>query len=74
MYLAMNVYTRATFWGTFVTLVLLAGVLALDIWLMTELPSLQHGFGYAVLHLGMLGLFLKLLRLMFKGGPPSSKD
>jgi len=53
---------------------LLAGVLALDIWLMTELPSLQHGFGYAVLHLGMLGLFLKLLRLMFKGGPPSSKD
>ena len=63
----MNVYNRATGWGTFLTLVLLAGMLVLDVWLMGMLPILQHGLGYAVLQLGLLGVFLMGLRLIFRG-------
>jgi hypothetical protein len=64
----MNVYNRATGWGTFLTLVLLAGMLVLDVWLMGMLPTLQHGLRYAVLQLGLLGVFLIVLRLIFRGG------
>jgi len=64
----MNVYNRATGWGTFLTLVLLAGMLVLDVWLMGIFPILQHGLGYAVLQLGLLGVFLIALRLIFRGG------
>ena len=63
---AMNVYTRATGWGTFVTLVLFAGVLVLDVWLMDKLPILQHSLGYAMLQIVMVGVLLKALRLIFK--------
>lgn len=70
----MNVYNRATGWGTFTTLVLLAGVLALDVWLMDKLPILQHGLGYAMLQIGMVGLLLTVLRLIFRGGSPSTRD
>lgn len=68
MGVTMNVYNRATGWGTFLTLVLLAGMLVLDVWLMGMLPILQHGLGYAVLQLGLLGVFLMGLRLIFRGG------
>jgi hypothetical protein len=70
----MNVYNRATGWGTFVTLVLLAGVLALDVWLMDKLPILQRGVGYATLQIVMVGVLIGVLRLIFKGGSPSAKD
>ena len=63
----MNVYTRATLGGTFVTLVLLAGILALDMWLMSKFPDLQHGLGYILLQIAMLGVFLKVLYLIFNG-------
>ena len=68
MGVTMNAYNRATGWGTFLTLVLLAGMLVLDVWLMGMLPILQHGLGYAVLQLGLLGVFLMGLRLIFRGG------
>jgi len=70
----MNVYTRATGWGTFIALVLLAGVLVLDVWLMGELPILQHGLGYLMLQIGMVGVLLKALHLIFRGGSRSAKD
>ena len=47
----MNVYNRATGWGTFATLLLLAGVLVLGVWLMDKLPILRHGVGYAMLQI-----------------------
>ena len=64
----MNVYNRATGWGTFVALLVLAGTLVLDIWLLDKLPVLRHGFGYAVLQLGMVGLLITVLRVIFRGG------
>jgi len=67
MGVTMNAYNRATGWGTLLTLVLLAGMLVLDVWLMGMLPILQHGLGYAVLQLGLLGVFLMGLRLIFRG-------
>ena len=70
----MNVYNRATGWGTFITLVWFAGVLALDVWLLGELPVLQHGLGYAMLQIGMLAVFLAVLRLIFRGGSPFAKN
>ena len=70
----MNVYNRATGWGTFVTLLLLAAALVLDVWLMDKLPILQHGLGYAALQIVMVGVLLKALRLIFRGGSPSVKD
>jgi hypothetical protein len=70
----MNVYNRATTWGTFATLVLFAGMLVLDIWLMNELPILRHGLAYAMLQIAMVALLLKFLRLVFRGGSPSSKE
>jgi hypothetical protein len=70
----MNVYNRATGWGTFATLALFAGMLVLDIWLMNELPILRHGLAYAMLQIAMVALLLKALRLVFRGGSPSSKD
>ncbi len=66
----MNVYNRAAGWGTFITLVLLAGVLVLDVWLMDKLPILQHGSGYARLQIVMVAILLTLIRLIFRGGPP----
>ena len=63
----MNVYTRATLGGTFVTLILLAGTLALDMWLMSKFPDLQHGMGYILLQIAMVGLFLKVLYRIFNG-------
>ena len=68
MNVSNNVYNKATGWGTFLTLVLLVGILVLDVWLMGMLPILQRGLGYALLQLGMLGLFLTALRLIFRGG------
>jgi len=65
----MNVYNRATWWGTFTTLLLLGGVLVLDIWLMDKLPILRHGLGYAMLQVGMVGVLLGLIRLIFRDGP-----
>jgi hypothetical protein len=70
----MNVYNRATGWGTFATLVVLAGVLVLDVWLMDRLPILQHGLGYAVLQIIIVGVLIKVLRLVFRGRSPSPKD
>ena len=70
----MNVYNRATGWGTFVTLVLFAALLVLDVWLMGELPFLQHGLGYVVLQIGMIAVLLTVLRLIFRGGSPSAKN
>jgi hypothetical protein len=70
----MNVYNRATGWGTFVTLLLLAGVLILDVWIMDEVPILQHGVGYAMLQICMVGVVLTVLRLIFQGGSSSPKD
>ena len=70
----MNVYTRATFWGTATTLVLLAAVLALDVWVMSMLPSLQRGLGYLLLQAGMVWLLLKALRLIFPPATSSSED
>ena len=64
----MNVYNRATGWGAFVTLLLLAGVLVLDVWLMDKVPILEHGLGYAMLQIGMVGVLLTALRLIFRGG------
>ncbi|MDP8989215.1 MAG: hypothetical protein M3N41_03945 [Acidobacteriota bacterium] len=64
----MNVYNRATGWGTFTTIVLLAAVLALDVWLMDKLPILQHGMPYVILQAVMVGLLLKLIRLIFRRG------
>ena len=65
----MNVYNRATWWGTFTTLLLLGGVLVLDIRLMNKLPILRHGLGYAMLQVVMVGVLLRLIRLIFKAGP-----
>lgn len=70
----MNVYTRPTGWSTFVALVLFAGVLVLDVWLIGELPVLQHGLGYVMLQSAMVALLLKLLRLIFRDGSPPAKD
>jgi hypothetical protein len=70
----VNVYTRATGWGALVTLALLAGVLVLDVWLMSKLPILRHGVGYAMLQIGMVGLLLTALRLIFRGGSHPRKD
>ena len=70
----MNVYNRATGWGTVATLALLAGVLVLDVWLMDKLPILQHGLGYATLQIAMVAVLLIVLRLIFRGGSPSAKD
>ena len=70
----MNVYNRATGWGTFVTLVLFAAVMVLDIWLMEKLPSLQHGLKYALLQISMVGVLLKGLWLIFGGGSSSTPD
>jgi len=70
----MNVYNKATGRGTFATLVLLAGVLALDAWLMDELPILQHGLAYAMLQIAMVAILVKVLRLIFRGGSPPAKD
>ena len=70
----MNVYNRATGWGAFATIALLAAVLALDVWLMHKLPFLQRGLGYAMLQVVMVGLLLKAIWLIFKGGRPSAKD
>lgn len=70
----MNVYNRATGWGTFVTLVALAAVLVLDVWLLDRLPILQHGVGYAVLQIVMVGVLIKVLRLVFRGRSRSPKD
>lgn len=72
--MTMNVYNNATGWGTLITLVLLAGVLVLDVWLMGKLPILRHGLGYAMLQIGLVGVLLKVLRLIFRGGSPSAKD
>ncbi len=63
----MNVYNRATGWGTFTTLALLAGVLILDVWLMDKLPIVRHG--YAMLQVVMVGALLGLILLIFRGGP-----
>lgn len=70
----MNAYNRATGWGAFATLVLFAGMLVLDIWLMDELPILRHGLAYAMLQIAMVALLLKVLRLVVSSGSPSSKD
>ena len=70
----MNVYNRATGWGTFITPVLLAGVLVLDVWLMDKLPILQHSPGYTVLQIAMVAILLTLIRLIFRSGPPSLKS
>ena len=70
----MNVYNRATGWGTFLTLALLAAILVLDVWLMGHVPALQHGLGYAMLQVAMLAVLLTLIRLIFRGGPPSSRN
>ena len=70
----MNVYNKATGWGTFITLALLAGVLVLDVWLMDELPILRHGLGYAMLQIGMVAVLLKALHLIFRRGSRSVKD
>ena len=72
--MTMNVYNKATAWGTFATVVLFAGMLVLDIWFMDELPILQHGPGYAMLQITMVALLLKVLRWIFRGGSPSSED
>jgi hypothetical protein len=72
--MTMNVYNRATGWGSFTTLALFAGVLVLDVWMMGELPILQHGLGYAMLQIVMVVVLLKVLRLIFRGGPPSAKS
>jgi hypothetical protein len=64
----VNVYTRATFGGTAVTLVLLAAVIALDVLLMAKVPLLRHGFGYGVLFVTSIAFLLKLLRLIFDRG------
>ena len=61
----MNVYTRATWWGTATTLVLMAATLVLDVWLMSIVPTLQHGLAYAVLQIVMVAAFLKALQLIF---------
>jgi hypothetical protein len=70
----MNVYNRATWWGSFTTLALLAGVLVLDVYLMDKLPILRHGLGYAMLQVVMVGVLLKLIRMIFKGGKASVKN
>ena len=70
----MNVYNRATGWGTLITLVLLAGVLVLDVWLMDKLPILQHGSGYTLLQIAMVAILVTLIRLIFRSGPPSLKS
>jgi hypothetical protein len=70
----MNVYNRATGWGSLITLLLLAAALVLDGWLMSEFPILQHGLGYAMLQVAMLALFLKVLYLIFRGGSPPAQN
>jgi len=65
---------RATGWGTFITLALLAGVLVLDVWLMAVLPILQHGLGYALLQIGMVAVLLTVLCRLFRAGSPSSRS
>lgn len=70
----MNVYNRATGWGTFIALAWLAATIVVDVWLMAKLPMLQHGLGYALLQIGMVVLFLKVLWMIFRGGSRSAKD
>jgi hypothetical protein len=70
----MNAYNRATGWGTFATLFLLAGMLVLDVWLMDKLPVLQHGLGYAMLQICIVGILLGVLRLIFRSGSPPQKN
>ena len=70
----MNVYNRATGWGTFATLLLLASVLVLDVWLMDKLPILRHGLGYAMLQICMVAVLLRVLRLIFRSGSPPHKN
>ena len=70
----MNVYNRATGWGTFLALVLLAAVLVLDVWLMGEIPVLQHGVPYILLQIAMLAVLLTALRLIFRGGSTSARN
>jgi hypothetical protein len=72
--MTVNVYNNVTGWGAFTTLVLLAGVLVLDVWLMGKLSILRHGLGYAMLQIGMVGVLLTALRLIFGGRSPSAKD
>jgi hypothetical protein len=69
----VNVYNNATGWGTVITLALLAGVLVLDVWLMGKAPILRRGLGYVMLQIGMVGLLLTALRLIFRGGSASAK-
>jgi hypothetical protein len=70
----VNVYTKATGWGTLATLALLAGMLVLDVWLMGKLPILQRGLGYAMLQIGIVALLLTVLRLIFRRRSTSGKD
>ena len=72
--MTMNVYSRATGRGAFATLVLFAGILVLDIWLMDKLPILRHGLAYGMVQIAMVALLLKVLQSVFSGGSPSSKD
>jgi hypothetical protein len=70
----VNVYTKATGWGTLTTLALLAGMLVLDVWLMGKLPILRRGLGYAMLQIGIVALLLTVLRLIFRRRSTSGKD
>jgi hypothetical protein len=70
----VNVYTKATGWGTLTTLALLAGMLVLDVWLMGKLPILRGGLGYAMLQIGIVALLLTVLRLIFRRRSTSGKD
>ena len=70
----MNVYTKLGYWDTFVTLALGVGVLALDVWLMDLMPSLQHGLAYLMLQLAMVVALLKAIQLIFCRRPKSERD
>jgi len=70
----MNVYNNATGRGTLITLVLLAGALVLDVWLMNEIPILRHGLAYGMLQMGLVGLLLKALHLIFRRRSSSLKN
>jgi hypothetical protein len=62
-YDSMNVYNRATGWGTFVALVLMAAFLSAEVWLLNWV----HGFNAIVLHLLVVVLFVATLRFIFDG-------
>jgi hypothetical protein len=56
--LTMNVYTKMTYWSTFVALVLFTAFLTGEMWVMTEFPKLNP----IAVHIVTVALFIATIR------------